>query len=139
MPIADELRSKYGSDFKNVSWRSWNMSHAFTVGDKTITGIGMWVEDKFPSMFSLNMMKGNINALTDPSSIIINASMAKTLFGDADAMGKMIRLDNKDNYKVAGVFQDFPNNNPVAIILFQPCTMQNISCPGKNISPQNNG
>ncbi len=111
-PIADELRSKYGSDFKNVSLSRWNMS-AFTVGDKTISGIGLWVEDKFPTMLSLNMQKGNINALTDPSSIIISTSLAKTLFGDADAVGKIIRLDNKDNYKVGGVFRDFPNNNPV--------------------------
>src|SRR6185312_8352685 len=36
--------------------------------------------------------------------------LAKTLFGDADAVNKMIRLDNKDNYKVAGVFEDFPHN-----------------------------
>ena len=71
----------------------------------------MWAEDKFPTMFSVNMLKGNINGLNDPSVIIINASMAKTLFGDADPMGKMMRLDNHDNYKVAGVFQDFPDNS----------------------------
>ena len=112
-PIAGELRSKYGSDFKNVSLSRWNMS-AFTVGDKTITEIGLWAEDKFPTMLSLDMPQGSINALTDPSSIIINATMAKTLFGDADAIGKTIKLDNKDNYKVGGVFRDFPNNNPMA-------------------------
>ena len=70
----------------------------------------MWVESNFPSMFSLRMIKGNINALSDPSSILINASLAKTLFGNADPINKMIRLDNKDNYKVAGVFEDFPHN-----------------------------
>ena len=59
------------------------------------------------------MLKGNINALTDPSSIIISASLAKTLFGDADPIGKIIKLDNKDSYKVAGVFRDFPNNRSV--------------------------
>jgi putative ABC transport system permease protein len=112
-PIADELRSKYGSDFKDVSMSRWNMS-ALTVGDKTISDIGLWVEDKFPTMLSLDMQKGNINALTDPLSIIICASLAKKLFGDADAMGKIIRLDDKDNFKVAGVFRDFPNNNPMA-------------------------
>ena len=46
----------------------------------------------------------------DPSTILINASLAKTFFGDADPINKMIRLDNKDNYKVAGVFEDFPHN-----------------------------
>ena len=110
MPIGDELRSKYGSDFKDISMASWNFGHVLTVGEKKITGNGMWVESNFPSMFSLRMMKGNINALNDPSSILINASLAKTLFGNADAINKMIRLDNKDNYKVAGVFEDLPHN-----------------------------
>ena len=99
-PIAGELRSKYGSDFKNISMSRWNMS-AITVGDKTISAVGMWVEDKFPTMLSLNMLKGNINALTEPSSIIITASMAKTLFGNADPINKTIRMDNNDNYTVA--------------------------------------
>src|SRR6478672_11638783 len=110
MPIGDELRSKFGSDFKNVSMASWNFGHVLAVDDKKITANGMWVEPNFPSMFSLKMVKGNINALNDPSSILINASLAKTLFGDVDPINKMIRLDNKDNYKVAGVFEDFPHN-----------------------------
>lgn len=111
MPIGDELRSKHGSDFKNIAMTSWNFRHVLAAGDKKISGNGMWAEDKFPMMFSMNMLKGNINALTDPSSIIINASIAKTLFGDADPINKTIRLDNKDNYQVAGVFQDFPDNS----------------------------
>ncbi|HTK20310.1 MAG TPA: ABC transporter permease [Mucilaginibacter sp.] len=111
-PIAGELRTKYGSDFKNISMSRWNQS-ALMISGKTITAIGLWVEDKFPTMLSLNMMKGNINALTDPSSIIISASLAKTLFGDDDPIGKIIKLDNKDNFKVAGVFRDFPNNRSV--------------------------
>ena len=110
MPIGDELRNKYGSDFKNVSMASWNFGHVLVVGDKKITGNGMWVDANFPSMFSLKMIKGNIKALSDLSSILINASLAKTLFGNTDAINKTIRLDNKDNYKVAGVFEDFPHN-----------------------------
>jgi ABC-type antimicrobial peptide transport system permease subunit/AraC-like DNA-binding protein len=109
-PIAGELRTKYGSDFKNISLSRWDQN-ALMVNGKTILGIGLWVEDKFPTMFSLDMLKGNINALTDPSSIIINSSLAKTLFGDADPIGKIIKIDNQDNYKVAGVFTDFPGGN----------------------------
>ncbi len=110
MPIGPELRSKFGSDFKNISMASWNFGHVLGVGEKKISGKGMWVEDNFPSMFSLKLVKGNINALSDPSTIFINRSLAKTLFGDADPIGKMIRLDNRDNYKVAAVFEDFPHN-----------------------------
>ncbi|HEY5462183.1 MAG TPA: ABC transporter permease [Hanamia sp.] len=110
MPIGNELRSKYGSDFKNVAMASWNFSHVLAVGEKKITGNGMWVESNFPSMFSLRMLKGNINALDDPSSVLLNASLAKTLFGNTDPMNKMVKLDNKESYKVAGVFKDLPHN-----------------------------
>ena len=110
MPIGDELRTKFGSDFKNVAMASWNFGHVLAVDDKKITASGMWVEPNFPSMFTVRMLKGNINALSDPSTILINASLAKTLFGDIDPINKLIRLDNKDSYKVAGVFEDFPHN-----------------------------
>ena len=110
MPIGNELSTKFGSDFKNISMASWNFGHVLVVGEKKITASGMWVESNFPSMFTVRMLKGNINALSDPSTILINASLAKTLFGDADPINKMIRLDNKDNYKVAGVFEDLPHN-----------------------------
>jgi hypothetical protein len=110
MPIGDELRTKFGPDFKNVSMASWNFDHILVAGEKKISSSGMWTEQNFPGMFSCKMLKGNINALADPSTILINASLAKTLFGDADAMEKMIRLDDLDNYKVAGVFEDFPRN-----------------------------
>src|ERR1700761_4356581 len=37
MPIGDELRNKYGSDFKNISMASWNFGHVLVIGDKKIT------------------------------------------------------------------------------------------------------
>jgi ABC-type antimicrobial peptide transport system permease subunit len=118
MPIGDELRSKFGSDFKNISMASWNFSHVLAVDEKKITARGMWVESNFPSMFTVRMLKGNIDALSDPSSILINASLAKTLFGNADPIDKMIKLDNTDNYKVAGVFEDFSHNTTLEAKLF---------------------
>lgn len=90
---------------------TWSWGHSLKAGDKLITAHGPWVEENFPTMLSLNMLKGNINALSDPTAIIINASLSGTLFGSADPIGKIIRLDNKDNFKVAGVFQDFPDNS----------------------------
>src|SRR5215471_11683583 len=53
--------SKFGSDFKNISMASWNFGHVLGVGDKKITANGMWVESNFASMFTVRMVKGNIN------------------------------------------------------------------------------
>ncbi len=110
MPLGEELRTKYASDFKNVSMASWNFGHVLAVGETKITGQGMWVEANFPSMFSLKMKAGNINALSDPSSVLLNASMAKALFGTANPINKTVKFDNKMDFKVAGVFEDLPRN-----------------------------
>ncbi len=109
-PLGNELRTKYGSDFKAVSMASWNFGHILAAGEKKISASGMWVEPVFPTMFSLNMIEGNIHALNDPSSILLCASIAKTLFGSADPLNKMIKLDNRFDFKVAGVYEDFPRN-----------------------------
>ncbi len=111
IPIGNELRTKYASDFKYVSLASWNFGHILAVGEKKITAHGMWVESSFPSMFSLKMLNGNINALGDPSSIFINKSTARTLFGNDNPMGKMIKWNNKEVFNVAGVYDDFPHNS----------------------------
>jgi hypothetical protein len=110
MPIGDELRSKFGSDFKSIAMTSWNFDHILAVGEKKISSKGMWVESGFPSMFSVRMINGNINGLSDPSAVLINSSLAKTFFGDVNPINQTTRLDNKDNFKVVGVYEDFPDN-----------------------------
>jgi putative ABC transport system permease protein len=112
MPLANELRTKYGSDFKNVSMASWNFGHVVAVGDKKISAEGMWVEPVFPSMFSFKTIKGNVAAgLNDPSSIVLSSSVAKALFGDENPINKVVKLDNKENYNVTGVYEDLPRNS----------------------------
>jgi ABC-type antimicrobial peptide transport system permease subunit len=110
MPLGTELRNKYGSDFKAVSMSSWNFGHTLSVGEKKISSSGLWVEPVFPTMFSVNMQKGNIQGLKDQSAILLSATLAQTLFGSTDPLNKTVRLDNKLDFKVAGVFEDFPRN-----------------------------
>ncbi len=110
IPIANELRTRYASDFKNVSLASWNYSHVLGIGEKKISGTGLWVEGNFPAMFSLKMIEGNRNALNDPSSVLLSSSIAKALFGNASAINKTVKLDNKNDFKVAGVYEDLPHN-----------------------------
>ena len=110
-PLADELRKSYGSDFKYVLLSSWTESHFLSVGDKKITKDGNFFEPLAPDMLNLKMLKGNRDGLKETFSMLISASMAKALFGDADPMGKLIRMDDKLNAKVTGVYADLPRNS----------------------------
>jgi hypothetical protein len=44
------------------------------------------------------------------TSIVLTEALAKKIYGDEDPMGKVIKIDNKDNFTVTGVLKDLPNN-----------------------------
>ena len=110
MPLGDALDNQYAADFKRVCLTSHNNDHILAAGDKKLPGSGIWVQPDFPEMFTLNMLQGKRNALNDPSSILLSESMAKALFGNSDPINKIIRLDNRQDLKVAGVYEDLPHN-----------------------------
>jgi putative ABC transport system permease protein len=90
---------------------NWEYPILFTVGDKKLTPTGNMVDSGFLHMFSFPLIKGNPQtALNDLHSIVITETLAEKLFGKDDAMGKIIKVDNKDNFTVTGILKDLPNN-----------------------------
>ena len=111
IPLGMELRNKYGADFKYVTLCSWNFGFIVGSGEKKLSKSGMWVQPEFPIMMGLEKLRGNLKALTDPSSILIDEALANALFGKDDVIGKTVRLNNKYDFKVAGVYKDIPKNS----------------------------
>lgn len=108
--MGEEIRSKYGSDFKYVLQATWNFTRILTVGEKKFNKDGYYFEPEVTEMLSLKMLKGTRKGLKDPYSILLSESLAKTYFGDTDPMNQMIRIDNKYDVKVTGVYEDLPYN-----------------------------
>ncbi len=90
---------------------NWPSNMLFSVGEKRLTVQGNMVDSNFLQVFTFPLLRGNAkNALYDMHSIVLTETLAKKLFGDEDAMGKLIKLDNKDNFTVTGIAKDLPNN-----------------------------
>jgi putative ABC transport system permease protein len=118
IPLANELRKNYGNDFKHVVLSWWNREHILSFGNNKFTRVGKFMEPEAPEMLSLKMQTGNWNGLKDPSSILLSASAAKAIFGDADPMNKVMRIDNKMDVKVTGVYDDIPDNSRFRNVAF---------------------
>ncbi len=91
---------------------NWTNSLLFGVGDKRIMVDGNVVDSIFLQVFTFPLLRGDAaTALMDPHSVLIVESLAKTLFGGVDdAMGRIIRIYNKENYTVKGVLKELPLN-----------------------------
>jgi len=111
IPLAAELKNKFGSDFKQVAITSKIENHILVNGDAKLSANGAFAQQSFIDMLAVTATKGSLKTLDDPSSVIISVSLAKSLFGDKDAVGKMVKIDNKDNLEVTGVYNDLPVNS----------------------------
>jgi ABC-type antimicrobial peptide transport system permease subunit len=134
LPFDAEMRKSYGSDFKHIALSSWTEKHILNVGDKNISYPGNFMGDEAPDMFSLKMLGGTRSGLKDRSSIMISQSVAKALFGDADPVNKVIRMDNKDAFKVSGVYENLPNNTTLHDVAFIGPWEYYINAPGNQRS-----
>ncbi|MEO7990781.1 MAG: ABC transporter permease [Chryseolinea sp.] len=91
----------------------WGGDHLLaSTDDKRINKRGFNVSEEFLEMFQFPLIAGNAEQVLDEASnIVITESTAKAFFGDEDAMGKIIRVDNQFDLKVAGILKDVPSNS----------------------------
>ncbi|WP_235921040.1 ABC transporter permease [Foetidibacter luteolus] len=83
----------------------------FSVGDKKLMKSGFMVDTGFLQMFSFPLLKGNPStALNNIHSIVLTERAAKSLFGNHDAFGRVIKLENEEGFTVTGIMKDLPNN-----------------------------
>ncbi len=110
-PLEMALRNGYADNFKHIVMSSWRFRSILTYGEKKLVKEGNFMQQGAPEMLGLNMVKGTQKGLQDANSILLTASTAKALFGSEEALGKIVKLNNKYNLNVTGVYADIPANN----------------------------
>ena len=117
VPMAAALRSGYVDDLDGLSLLA-GMGQTFRNGDESLGRWGAWVEAEFPAMFGLRMLAGRSSALRDPASMLMNASMAKGLFGSVDVVGRPLLMGDSIVWHIGGVYEDLPENSSMAAYTF---------------------
>ncbi|HVZ97468.1 MAG TPA: ABC transporter permease, partial [Chitinophagaceae bacterium] len=110
-PLAPALKQNY-AEVENATRVTDKNGFLLTAVNKSFTGIqGSFVDASFLQMFSFPLIEGNKNEqLKNVYSITITEKLAKKLFGNEDAIGKIIKIDSVDNFTVTGVLKDLPSN-----------------------------
>ncbi|MEX6689624.1 ABC transporter permease [Danxiaibacter flavus] len=120
LPLYDELKTNY-PEVKRITRLDWGGNHSLMVGDKKLSSKGHFADPDFLRMFTFPLVEGQADlVLKDPYSIVLTQSLSKSLFGDADPVGKFIKLDNQHNVKVTGVLKDVPKNSSIEFDFLLP-------------------
>jgi ABC-type lipoprotein release transport system permease subunit len=79
--------------------------------DKHFNLGGAFADSGFLRIFPFPMIEGDPNtALTTGQGIVLTQKLARSLFGNEDPMGKIVRVDSGDVFRVTGVLKDLPTN-----------------------------
>lgn len=110
-PMAKAMKAEIPG-IKSAARMSGDQDQIFSLGDKIITENGNYADPELFSMLELPFVKGSANnAFQQLNSVVIDETMAKKFFGDADPIGKALKVNNDQDYLVTGVFKDLPKNS----------------------------
>jgi putative ABC transport system permease protein len=109
-PLALELKNHYADNFEHYVISSSRKDRILSTHDKQISGTGEFMDPDAPEMLTLNMIRGTRAGLKDPHSILLSASLARSLFGNTDPVNRTIKMNSRDDVKVTGVYEDLPLN-----------------------------
>jgi putative ABC transport system permease protein len=111
LPLAQSIQKEI-PQVKYAVVTTHQQPHILAYGDAKLKKQGHTVGEHFFDMFSWKFIKGNKEtALPDAYSIVLTQSTAKALFGDADPINKVVRVDNEYDAKVTAVVADVPGNS----------------------------
>jgi putative ABC transport system permease protein len=110
-PLAAALKKDF-PEVENTARLSENMYVLLKYNNKALKLNTMAADPSLLQIFDLDFASGNrTGALADRSSIVITASVAKALFGNADPIGQVVQFNNKFPLKVSAVIKDHPQNS----------------------------
>lgn len=102
-------------------------------GEKAIPLKGYWANKSLFEVFSFHLLKGNpATALKNPFSIVLTEKSAQKLFGNDEALNKVVTLNGKE-YTVTGVIEDVPKFSHVRFDMLASLSTTEI------LSPNNKG
>jgi predicted permease len=101
---------------------SWDQYTLFSLDDKAIYHRGYFADSSIFNMFTLPFVAGKKeNVFEQLHSLVISEKMAKKFFPSAkEALGKSIKVNNKEEYVITGVMKDLPDNSTLKFDWLSP-------------------
>jgi putative ABC transport system permease protein len=111
-PMAQALIDEFPEVDNAVRFRQ-SGKYIFRYGDNAFRETRIsYVDPSFFDIFSIPLLKGNPDtALSDPNMLILSRKTAQKYFGDEDPIGKALRLNDRTDYMVTGVFEEIPDSS----------------------------
>ncbi|GAB2789982.1 ABC transporter permease [Rhabdobacter roseus] len=117
LPLVPALRSEFSNELA-AETRIWRGTKSLvTYQEKSLDRMVVGVDSGFLNVFTFPLSKGSRQtALRGLNGMVITESMARSVFGDAEPIGKPLQLGSgkdQQTYLVTGICRDIPDNSSI--------------------------
>ncbi|MGB3145300.1 MAG: ABC transporter permease [Maribacter sp.] len=118
--MASVIKKDY-PEVEAVSRYFYETPFLFSRDEKRIKSSGTIVDPDFLKIFSFPLLEGNLETVFEEvNSVVVTEAFAEKMFGDESPVGKMVKVDNIDIFKVTGVLKDLPKNTEFTFEFLMP-------------------
>lgn len=118
LPMAQTLKNEYATieqaGFCRKFYSAPTISLLNQQGERTqlIEESGVaYADNQFIKMFDLHFIEGDVNtAMIGPNQVLLTRQQARKYFGNQEAIGQTININNKADLEVVGIVEDYPSN-----------------------------
>ncbi len=99
-------------EIKHVARISYDRQLLIANGENSFKKTAKFADPAILNIYDYQFLQGDPkSALKNPGSIILTASMARTLFGSTEVLNQSVRLQDQISFKVTGIIKDLPGNS----------------------------
>jgi ABC-type antimicrobial peptide transport system permease subunit len=125
--LAPTLEKDFASVDKAASYANWNPTHLFSAGGKKLVKTtGVFTDANFFDILSFPLIKGDTSTVFDnPASIVLTEEFAADLFGDREALGETLSIEQSGytfDFAVTGILKNLPHNTDFRFDYLLPFT-----------------
>nr|WP_281500567.1 ABC transporter permease [Kordiimonas marina] len=121
-PVTSPLFAEQIGDIEQFS-RFMNYDVAVAVDGKAYEQNLTMCDPGVFDLMGIRLIEGDAKtALSDPGSIVLSVTSAKRIFGDQDALGKVVKLDGEYLARVTGIMPDWPKASDLEMHAIVPMT-----------------
>lgn len=135
-PMGEALRQDFPEVIANTRF-TYRGDQEFSIGEKRFIQEGiLYADSSFLKIFSFKLIQGaRAEVLLNNKSIILTETLAKKFYGENNAIGEIIRINDAVSYKVTGVMEDVPPNSQIQ---FEVIVSMDINDPNSSFYRSNN-
>ncbi len=109
-PTKDALEADFPNQMTVTS--IYTDEQAVSTGDKLFNASVFFVDENLFDVLDFPVLKGDAAAaLAKPGTVLLSQKMARRIFGTDDAIGRSVRIGKSDEFRVAAILKNVPDNS----------------------------